>query len=315
MTVSVFVTSYNQADLLQEAIDSVLQQTRQPDELIIADDASTDGSRDLIRSYQQEYPDLIRPILHDRNLGIPRNKNSAYRATTGDLVTYLDGDDRFFANKIEVDLGTFDAHPDADAVCANVAHVDADGNRTGVWCRDAEAVPTGDVTTDVLARTFPNRTIFRNEMVRRKRLAEVDFMDPQFAMYHDWELRIRLSRSARLAYTHEVTAEYRNNPAGVSASRPGRHLDECDRVYRKHRSLIECLRPESRHYVNRHLRPWIGRFAWRAVRDAMGRGDRASAWAYFVDGLTYAPADVDLRALAKMALPRRVVHGLRSLRS
>ena len=314
MDVSVFITSYNQKEFLREAIESVLSQTHMPDEIIIADDKSKDGSRELIREYEKSHPDLIQPLFQERNVGIPKNKNAAYRATTGDLVTYLDGDDRFRPRKIEVDLETFNANPKADIVCANVAYINPQGRQIGTWCEEEDNVPTGDVATEVLGRDFPTGNLFRNEMVRREVLARVDLMDPGFKMYHDWELRIRLCRAAHLACNDEVTAEYRKNPQGVSSSQAGCHFDEVARVYQKHRYYIETLSPVVREQVNQKLRPWIGQFAWRAFRSAIGRGDRMSAWAYLIDAMKFAPQSIDVRALAQFCLSKSFVDKIRSLR-
>jgi glycosyltransferase involved in cell wall biosynthesis len=314
MNVSVFITSYNQKDLLREAIESVLAQTRLPDEIVIADDCSSDGSQALIRSYERDHPDLIQPVFQDRNVGIPRNRNAAYRAVSHDLVTYLDGDDRFLPNKIEVDLDTLRSNPDADIACANVRYMDTDGVQMGTWSEPGDQVPTGDVAEEVIARDFPKRTIFRNEMVRRSEVERVGFFDTQLPLYEDWELRIRLTQSCRLAYSPEHTVEYRKDPDSISSSHPGRHLDACMRIYRKHRSFIESLPPGSRQHVNERLRPWIGRFAWRAFREALERNDHASAWSYLIDGLTYAPQDLDWRTVSKWMLPQQFVRGIQSLR-
>ena len=314
MDVSVFITSYNQKEFLREAIESVLSQTHMPDEIIIADDKSKDGSRELIREYEKSHPDLIQPLFQERNVGIPKNKNAAYQATTGDLVTYLDGDDRFRPRKIEVDLETLNANPKADIVCANVAYIDPQGRETGTWCENKDNVPTGDVATEVLARGFPKGNLFRNEMVRREEVARTGFYDKDLPLYEDWELRIRLSQQSHLAYAHEITSEYRKSPQGISRSHAGRHLDACIRIYRKHRSTIESLKDDERRYVNQRIRPWIGQFAWRAFRSAIGQGDRTSAWAYLVDAMKFAPQSADVRALAQYCLPQSFVDTIRSLR-
>ena len=100
MKISVFITSFNQKDYLSQAIDSVLNQTLQPFEIIIADDCSTDGSQALIKKYTNRYPHLIRPFCHSKNMGIPKNKSFAMHQAQGDFVTYLDGDDRFLPKSL-----------------------------------------------------------------------------------------------------------------------------------------------------------------------------------------------------------------------
>ncbi len=314
MEVSVYITSYNQRKLLREAIESVLAQTRRPDEIVIADDCSEDGSQELIQSYASEYPGLIRPVLQDRNVGIPKNRNDACRVTTGDYVTHLDGDDRFYPEKIEADLNTLEKNPEADIACANVAYIDLQGNEVDTWCESQSNVPTGDVSTEVLARDFPKKTVFRNEMVRREIMEELSFYDTDLSIYEDWEFRIRLSQYVKVAYSHKITSAYRQNPRGISRSHVGRHLDASIRVYRKHRSKIESMAPEQRRHVNQSIRPWIGQFAWRAFREALERRDRQTAWAYLLDAIKFAPQFADVRGIAQFFLPQALVDAIRTFR-
>ena len=99
--ISVYITSYNQKEYLVEAIDSVLNQTLKPFEIIIVDDCSTDGSREVIAGYALRYPDLVNPIYHTRNQGVAQARIDALQMVTGDYVTYVDGDDRYLPTKLE----------------------------------------------------------------------------------------------------------------------------------------------------------------------------------------------------------------------
>src|SRR2546423_14971637 len=100
MRVSCVVVCYNQSRFIEETLLSVVHQTRPPDEILVADDASTDGSPDIIRSLADAHAS-IRPILRDRNLGVTLNRDLALREATGDFVTSLDGDDYFLPEKLE----------------------------------------------------------------------------------------------------------------------------------------------------------------------------------------------------------------------
>src|SRR3990167_641422 len=86
---SVIVTNYNYARYLPHAIDSVLAQDADVD-LIVVDDASTDESRSIIRSYGAG---RVRPIFLERNMGQGGGFNAGYAAARGDLVLFLDADD------------------------------------------------------------------------------------------------------------------------------------------------------------------------------------------------------------------------------
>lgn len=108
--ISVLITSYNQKTFLTEAIESVLSQTLQPFEIIIVDDCSTDGSQKIIENYTRNHPDIIKAYYHKQNLGIGKNRAFAQMQAKGDWLTYLDGDDRFLPEKLEMEFKTLQQH-------------------------------------------------------------------------------------------------------------------------------------------------------------------------------------------------------------
>jgi glycosyltransferase involved in cell wall biosynthesis len=241
MKISVFVTSFNQKYYLVEAIESVLTQTFQPFEIIIVDDCSTDGSQEVIREYAQAYPDLIRPFYHERNLGIPKNKSFALEQVKGELVTYLDGDDRFLSKKLEMELETFKHHPEAPIVYSNVYYLVEEKKQRIKWYQGKTSPPTGNVFKETFAREFPRGSLFRNELIAYPCLQETGFFNPDFAMYHDWDLRIRLTKRFKVTYCPTLLAEYRVHSEGISRSDPERHIDELIRVYVRNHSLLDSL--------------------------------------------------------------------------
>ena len=109
--ISVFITSYNQQRYLVEAVESVLNQTLKPFEIIIVDDSSKDGSQAIVEEYGREYPGLIRAFCHKQNLGVAKNKAFAQRQARGDWLSYLDGDDRFLPRKLEKEWEAIEKNP------------------------------------------------------------------------------------------------------------------------------------------------------------------------------------------------------------
>jgi glycosyltransferase involved in cell wall biosynthesis len=97
LSVSVIIDNYNYARFLREAIDSALAQTYPHREIIVVDDGSTDDSRDIIRSYG----DKIKPIFKE-NGGQASAFNAGWRQAGGDLILFLDSDDKLFDNCLEV---------------------------------------------------------------------------------------------------------------------------------------------------------------------------------------------------------------------
>lgn len=102
-TISCIIVSYNNGLFLKEAILSVVNQTLPVNEIIVADDGSTDGSRDLITSLAHEYSQ-IKPIFREKNLGVSINRDLAIRAAQSNLITTLDGDDCYSPKKLSKNL-------------------------------------------------------------------------------------------------------------------------------------------------------------------------------------------------------------------
>jgi glycosyltransferase involved in cell wall biosynthesis len=97
MKISTVITLYNLEKYIDDAIQSVLRQTRQPDEVIVVDDCSTDRSADIVAKYRHR----IIYIKQEKNVGALRNSLSGLKAATGDIVAFLDGDDVWMPEKLE----------------------------------------------------------------------------------------------------------------------------------------------------------------------------------------------------------------------
>lgn len=116
--VSVCMVTYNQKKYIAQAIDSVLmQKTNFKFELVIGDDASTDGTTDIVRQYAQKYPDIIRPILHEENVGPGKNSISIYETVKTEYVAVCDGDDYWTDEyKLQKQVDFLDKNPDFNVV-------------------------------------------------------------------------------------------------------------------------------------------------------------------------------------------------------
>lgn len=107
MKVSVIITTYNRADLVCEAIDSVLNQTFQDFELIVLDDGSTDATQQRLAAYG----DRIR-YVRQPNAGVNAARNAALSLAQGEYIAILDSDDLWKPYKLAVQVAILDRHPD-----------------------------------------------------------------------------------------------------------------------------------------------------------------------------------------------------------
>ncbi|MBP7449505.1 MAG: glycosyltransferase, partial [Flavobacteriales bacterium] len=102
MTLSVLMATHNGAAFVEEQLNSIVQGTHLPDELIIVDDASTDGTWDLLTEWRKRVPiDGVILVRNDVNLGPTASFIKALDRSTGDLVLFADQDDKWSPEKIE----------------------------------------------------------------------------------------------------------------------------------------------------------------------------------------------------------------------
>ena len=110
-SVSVIIPIYNSAKYLREAIASVLAQTYSPAEVLVVDDGSSDDGPELASSYGPQVRVIAIP-----HRGHPAARNAGVAASAGDFLAFLDADDLWTANKLELQLEAFAANPSLDLV-------------------------------------------------------------------------------------------------------------------------------------------------------------------------------------------------------
>ena len=109
--VSIHMISYNQGQFLPEAIESALAQDYPSLEIVVADDASTDGSAEILADYGQRYPDRLIAVFGEKNLGITGNSNRALARCSGELIAIMGSDDVLMPGKISAQVAWFRADP------------------------------------------------------------------------------------------------------------------------------------------------------------------------------------------------------------
>lgn len=132
--VSVVITTYNRADLLPRAVDSVLQQSYPLSdiEIVLVDDGSTDNTRELVAQRYGDVP-AVR-YFHKPNGGINSASQFGIRQARGEIVAQLDSDDYWYPNKLATCVPMFDQAEDVVAVLHDLDVVqDATGKKKGTW--------------------------------------------------------------------------------------------------------------------------------------------------------------------------------------
>jgi glycosyltransferase involved in cell wall biosynthesis len=116
--VSVKMITYNHAPFIAQAIEGVLHQnTNFTFELVIGEDCSTDGTREIVYRYQKKYPDIIRIVTSDQNVGMKKNGYRTTKACQGTYIAFCEGDDYWHhPGKIQKQVDYLETNPDCGMV-------------------------------------------------------------------------------------------------------------------------------------------------------------------------------------------------------
>ena len=121
MVISVVIPSYNRADTVGQTIDSIIAQKVDAQlEIVIGDDCSTDNAREVLQEYKNRYPDSIRLIFQEHNIGLGANWATCVKACTGKYICNCDNDDYWHnPEKLMIQLEYMETHPQSNVLITN----------------------------------------------------------------------------------------------------------------------------------------------------------------------------------------------------
>ncbi len=212
--VSICIGAYNRKDYIRECVDSALAQTWSNKEVIVVDDASTDGTREILKTYR----DSIRLILRDQNSGIcPITRNQAAQAARGEFIAFLDSDDLWYPEKLARQMKFMLEHPDVP-LCHTLCNVINEKSEVVGVRHGLGVVPgTGMIFERLLEHCW---VTISSVMVRRKLFEEVGWFnpDPPYGyLGEDHEFFLRVSRRYAIGFVPEPLVGYRKAGQGITA--------------------------------------------------------------------------------------------------
>jgi len=216
--------TYNHAPYIRRAIDGILsQRTSFPFELVIGEDCSTDGTREIVAEYANRYPGRVRVVTSNQNVGMHKNARRTFEACRGEVVAFCEGDDFWHdPRKLEAQVGFLAENPSYGMV-----HTNYDVNYVVEGkLRKNEATPNRALRDDqayaeVMCGT--RRILTLTVCVRRELLELVvrdnpECTDPYWPM-GDTQRWLELCRIGKVKYLPQSTATYNVLPNSASRSR------------------------------------------------------------------------------------------------
>lgn len=126
--VSIIMGIYNCGNTLPEAIDSILAQTYTDWELVMCDDGSADNTLSVAENYRHNYPEKIKLLRNEKNLGLNKTLNRCLAAASGVYIARMDGDDISMPERLEKEVAFLDAYPEYAIVSCPMIYFDENGD-------------------------------------------------------------------------------------------------------------------------------------------------------------------------------------------
>ena len=212
--VSVCLPTYNRARYLPKTVSGILAQTYQDFELLICNDASSDNTEDVIRSFSDK---RICRVDNFRHLKIPEILNHLIRTSSGEYIIILHDHDEFNPLLLEKMVHVLDKTPRAGFVHVGIAFIDDDGSKYRVVSPNFPPISKGKAIIDaiLLSDSF-SCPLTASAMVRRSAYESVGFRyDPRFGFASDIDMWLRISAGFDVAFI--------NDPLIVARRRDSKH--------------------------------------------------------------------------------------------
>lgn len=264
-TVSVIIPAYNQGHFLAEAVNSVLAQTYAHFEIIVVDDGSTDDTAVVAH----RFTDPRVRYVYKQNGGLSSARNEGLRHAQGNYISYLDSDDCFLPEKLQILTDELSARPDVGFVAGQAVPVDEHGRHIG-------KLFDTPLPADSKQLLLGNPLHVGSVLLRRHWQEKAGFFDESLRSYEDWDMWLRLAHAGcRMHSVPTPVSLYRFHTAQMT--RDGRQMSTAtfavlDKLFSDPTLPPEWLAMKERAYAQAYLRKtaqaYLGR-DYAAAQDSL----------------------------------------------
>jgi len=298
-TVSVVIATYNYAQYLPEAIESVLAQTFQDFEIIIVDDGSTDDTQQVVESFLTDKRIAYHRIDH---LGQPKAKNFGIRQSSGEFVAFLDADDLWLSTKLEKQISLFRNDPELGVIYCRRTLIDPNGHDLPTT---QPSLPRGHVLKQMFQNNF---VCFSSCMIQRNVFDNSGLFNETIPLAIDYDLWLRVARQYRFNYVDEPLVKYRTGHANLSCRGIERlHivLDIMDRSLCDHETKIQ--------FGGRLIRQCYAE-TYAHLADSYRSSSRIRSFLWYLRSIFSSPLLLESwRGIASLLCPAPIRHSIQKL--
>lgn len=186
-TISVIIPTFNRKDTLKEAINSVFAQTLLPDEVIIVDCGSKDGTKDAVLKSSQKIT-----FIETKISGASAQRNTGISHAKGDFIAFLDDDDIWHPQKLKIQMDFFETHPEIAMTSSEIVRIE-----DNIIIKKPSWV-FGDLYLKLFMESFIHTSTV---IIKRDVFDKVGHFNEHYLRAEDYDLWLRISRIFSLAHT------------------------------------------------------------------------------------------------------------------
>lgn len=214
--ISIVVPLYNKESTVHSSLDSIISQSYQDWECIVVDDSSTDNSCEIVRNYK----DSRIKLFTKPNGGPSSSRNYGVKKTSGEWVLFLDADDQFLPDALQIFSQYIERYPKAKVITSNF-FIERNGNR-GLYSMSAFEGKSINPFVDLCFRSLFIRT---GNTIFHKDIAETYPFNEKYRRYEDLECFFSIMRNEAIYSIKRPTMIYNCNFSEASKSTPNKSID------------------------------------------------------------------------------------------
>lgn len=240
VTVSVIVCAYNQRTTIERCIEAIMrQESRVPFEVIIGDDGSRDGTREMCEEYAERYPDVIRLMDKAPNKGVLQNYYDCVRAARGEYIMECGGDDEWCPGRINLCLDIMEQHPDVLQVFTDVWFREEKTGKvreSGMF-PEKSGVVSGEEMLEMMMHERNNQmtsyAITRTSVIRQLMQEYPQFFTGRKYQCEDKQLKTLIATKGNVYFSPERTFYYTTDVSSIT------HTSQQDKKFNYTLNLME----------------------------------------------------------------------------
>lgn len=236
--VSIIIPTYNRASLIKKAVESLLNQTYKNIEILIIDDCSTDDTEKVIKYYRD---DRIIYTKLEINQGAPAARNFGISKANGELIAFLDSDDRWESTKLEKQVKKLSEDKKIGVVYTGIKKISSSSTKLLLPQKRK------NILNDLLIGNCVGST--STVLIRKDLLLKVGGFDLSFKSCQDWDLFIRLALITEFDYIQEPLVQYYEHDGERISTNSTSVVDGQVQIHQTYKNQVLQL---SRQNINEH---------------------------------------------------------------